>query len=935
MLEVKLLRIGQILGSLALAVLLAWLSLSYNSRSKLVDINPAGVRLLRIGLLKVEPSTLTTPEQMLARQDWIPLRQSGPVGWSTKIFWARVELENTTPFLRDVLLEVAPPRLTNVSLHQRTSSGQWRTDVSGMSVAAKDRPLNVPDIVFAVQLQPLEKRVVLVQAQSNTTALNMAFVLHDPSAFAGRAVQASLVDLMLIGATLALGMICLCIGIALRQSLQMLLGLRSLLLGTWLLLQLGFLSLLLPSTVVAVLAQQTVWIAWWVLALTTGFVWLYLSRLSALGLPKWAHRGFCLLVVLFGLSGLAALTGLQHSTQLAPQIGQLNIAMTIFTLLLSAWMVWRGQAAAAMIVVTSCSALLINFRVHLSILGINNSDILRQLISPIPVLITSAVFFVGITLQLLRERKAQQAILLQTQQQAMALLEDKVTQRTHALEAARDEAHQANAAKSLFMAKVSHELRTPMHAVLGYVGLVLRDEPADTVSRRLKAAQKAGQHLVSQIDNLLDYARIDHEQMRLAHTVFSLPALLKSVSERAMLLAAEHDNRFTSGLSAQDANGMAATDCAQRPLWLLGDPTHIEQVLLVLLNNAMRYTQHGSVALHIHLVQPLEPQESLDSPAASQPRKAQRVRFTVTDTGRGISPEALARIFVPFERGAATDQNGLGLGLPIAKHLLALMHSHLEVQSQPNQGSAFSFTLTLPQTDETLAPPEPVTRPMVGYIGPTLRILLLEDNAASRQYLHELLGDMGFDVCAVASVAQAQEAVSSSYSNGHFDLFIVDQHLGEGSSGWDFVKLLRTSPAWAAACSTYSVLMLSATEARVPVDWGDLRGIDMHVLKPVSEPVIVQALTALLKPQWIEREANTAHIEIAKHLEMPPEIETEYWSALEHAAKTGCITALNDWCVQHPTLLARHPALAPMIAQLNFLPLQRYALELAHEVNSG
>lgn len=928
MLKVKLLRLGLILGSLVLAVLLAWLGLRYNSHSSMVDINPAGVRLLRVGLLKVEPGIRTTPEQMLARQDWTPLRQAGPIGWTTQIVWARVELENTTPFLRDVLLEVAPPRLTNISLHQHAAGGAWRTDVSGVSVAAKGRALKVPDIVFAVQLQPLEKRVVLVQAQSNTTALNMSFALHEPAAYAGWAVQGSLVDLMLIGATLALGMICLCIGVALRQSLQMLLGLRSLLLGGWLLLQLGFLSLLLPAAVMTAIAQQTVWIAWWVLALTTGFVWLYLASAGALGLPKWAHTGFCLLALLLGLSALAAFTGLQHSTQLAPQIGQLTIALTVFTILLSAWMVWRGQIAAAMIVVTSGSALLINFRVHLSILGISNNDILRQLISPIPVLITSAVFFVGITLQLLRERKAQQATLWQAQQQAMAQLEAKVTERTHALQEARDEARQANAAKSLFMAKVSHELRTPMHAVLGYVGLVLRDKPADTVSRRLKAAHKAGQQLVSQIDNLLDYARIDHEQVRLTQVAFDLPAMQQSVSERAAMLGAERGNSFSSSLSALDANGMDGTDCTQRPLWLLGDQAHIEQVLFVLLSNAMNYTQHGSVALRTTLLQPPE------APTPDQPRKLQRVQFTVTDTGRGMSPEALARIFLPFERGAATDHDGLGLGLPIAQHLLALMDSRLEVQSQIGQGSTFSFTLTLTEADEAQALPESTAPSMVGYTGPTLRILLLEDNAPSRQCLEELLGDMGFDVCAVASTLEAQKAIKSGSS---FDLYIVDQHLGEGESGWDFVRLLRTtrtSPAWPAACSTCPVMMLSATPAMVPPDWGALRGIDLHVLKPVSELVMVQALTALLKPRWIERDTLTENVDNSQPIDPPVSNQPADWAALAHAAKTGCVTSLNDWCTQHPALLASHPELISMVAQLSFLPLQRYALELAHEVKS-
>ncbi len=914
-LHIQLLRLGQVLGALVLAALLAWLGMAYNSNSGF-NTAPEGVRLLRTGLLKTEPGVQPTAAQMLARQDWVPLAQSGPTGWTVKTVWVRLELENTTPFLRDVFLEVAPPRLTHIQLHQRMTGGAWRTDVSGVSVAAQNRSLNVPDIVFTVPLQPQEKRVVLVQAQSNTTALNMAFTLHEPAAFAAKAVHGSLLDLMLIGAALALGIICLFIGVALRQPLQILLGLRSLLLGSWLLLQLGFLSLLLPGALVAAVALQTVWAGWLLLALTMGFVWLFLNGASPVGLPKWAHAGFSVLAVLLGLAALAVAAGLQHTTQLAPQIGQINIAMTVFTLLLSTWMVWRGQLAAAMVVVTSCCALLVNFRVHLSILGISNSDPLRQVISPIPALITSAVFFVGITVQLLRERQAQQAIRQHAQRQAMAQLEAKVSERTLALQAARDEARQANAAKSLFMAKVSHELRTPMHTVLGYVSLVLRDQPTDVVSRRLKVAHRAGQQLVSQINDLLDYVRIDHAQMRLAHAAFALPAMLQSVSEQAGLLGVERGNSFTSTLSVQGTDGVAGARETACALWLMGDQAHIEQVLLVLLSNAMRYTQHGSVALHTTVLAPLA--------SENEPCGTQHVQFAVTDTGRGIAPEALARIFVLFERGAATDRDGLGLGLPIAQHLLSLMDSRLEVRSQPGQGSTFSFTLALTQADEAqaLQLQEPTAHVMAGYAGTTLRILLLEDNPTSRQYLEELLGDMGFDVCAVATVGQAQDAVRSTSA---FDLYIVDQHLGEGASGWDFIKYLRASAVTPAARSTCPVLMLSATQASPPADWGMRHGIDLHVLKPVSEPALVQALTVLVKPQWIERAANTEAATETQPIDALPSTQTAHWAELQQAAKSGCVTTLNHWCNQHPTLLTSHPALAPMVAQLSFLQLEQYA----------
>ena len=903
-------RLGHILGAMVIAVLIAWTGSNYNSRSGQGNSHPAGVRLVQLSTLKVERGHPATPQQMWARSDWAPLAASSPTGWTNKNLWARLELANTTPVVRDIWLEVAPPRLAHVQLHQRTAQGTWRSDASGLAVPTTDRQINVPDVVFALQLQPHEKRVVLLHAENNTPPLNMAFALHDPVAYVGTAVQSGLTDLLLIGATMALGLICLFIGLVLRQPLQIVLGLRSLLLGSWLLLQLGFLALILPSALAAAIAQQIAWMAWLILLLTTVFVWLFLAGVSTLGVPKWAHRGFSILCGLCGLSAMLTLLGLQQATQLVLQIGLLGIVMTVFTLLLSAWMVWRGQTSAVLIVLTSCTALLINSRLHLSVLGVTQNDVLRHLTSPIPVLLTTAVFFVGITVQLLRERQTRQALRWQGYQQAMALLEDKVVQRTEALQVARDEAQQANAAKSLFMAKISHELRTPMHAVLGYVGLVLRDKPPQAIARRLQVAQRAGQQLVGQIDDLLDYVRVGQDQLRVSTSAFDLSALQDSVVQRANLLATESGNQFHS------------TQGANLPAALLGDSLRIEQVLMVLLANAMRYTQHGSVTLHI---------AALDTgPSHSSSPPMRHLQFCVSDTGCGIAPEARAHIFELFERGGATDRDGLGLGLPIAQHILGLMGSGLHVRSQPGQGSEFSFTLDLacadaPQPSQALD--APAGHGIVGYSGPTLRILLLEDDLASSQYLQELLTDLGFSVSAFDSVSQAQEAVralaashGADASVGGFDLYIVDQHLGQGTVGWDFVRYVRSAPELPAAWCSRSMLMLSATQALPPSDWNPQHTVNQHLLKPISERQLIQVLTQHLQPQWIAQEASAAMAPAPA-----PWADAQHWSPLHQAARVGSVSQLNQWREHHPALVQAHPEVQAMINRLDFALLAQYA----------
>ena len=916
-------RCGHILGALVLAVLIAGVGSQYKSRSQLGPTLGPGVQLMSAGVLKVEPDQDPSAAQMALRSDWVPMDVNASTGWSKKTLWMRLEMHNTTPLAHPVWLEVEPRRMAYVELHQRGEDGTWRAKVAGVSVPTQERLINLPDIVFPIQLQPFEQRVVLVRVdtQINHPPINLAVALHEPTAFLGLAAQGSLTDLLLIGATLALGSICLLVGAYLRQPVQVMLGLRSLALVIWLLMHLGFLSMLLPGAVVAVMALHAVWIAWLILVLTIGFVWLYLASVSARGLPRWGHIGFGFFAVLIVLSAAVTLAGLQPTTPWVLQLGQLFIAGTVFTLVLSAFMVWRGQVGAALIVVTSCSALLMNAKLHLSVLGITHNDVLRLLISPIPVLVTTAVLFIGLTLQLLRERQTRQALLMQGHRQTMALLEEKVAERTAALQQATREAHLANAAKSLFMAKISHELRTPMHAVLGYLGLLLRDKPPEAMVRRLNVAQRAGQQLVGQIDDLLDYVRIGHEPLCVDVAVFALPALLDSVGQRASLLANESGNQFH------------AEHDADLPGLLSGDSLRIEQVLMVLLANAMRYTQNGRVTLRVA-------SSSAQGPTSTNTGTHQalhRLHFSVTDTGRGIAPEALADIFSVFERGSATDRDGLGLGLPIAKHILALMGSRLEVQSELGHGSVFSFTLEL-ACDEAArlawVEEKPASHGVVGYVGKTMTILLLEDDPASSQYLQEVLTGLGFGVCGVADVPAAENAVreleqASGASGveeglegvkGGFDLYIVDQNLGDGATGWDFVRYVRSAPGLPAAWRSRPMLMLSASHPITPPGWNPQHEV-AHLLKPLSADQLLQALTHHLQPQWIDLLAADA-----PH-PAEPLPQAEPWADLHSAAQLGSVTQLHQWRMHNATRLKAHPALATRIERLDFSWLVHYADE--------
>ena len=912
-------RVGYFVSAVLLAMLIAWVGLAYQGRSSNAAATGTGdhhtgmqLRQVRTLLLDdaAEHTTSAWFDNLLARADWTAQGLPLSFGWTDKVLWTRLVIDNSRGAARDVWLEVAPPRLTFLRLHQPTSGGVWQSQTSGVSVAAAERPVEAPELVFPLRLQAGEQREVLLEVRSSSTAMNLTFMLHNPNRFMGASGRTHLLDLLLIGGTLTLGVLSLGIGLVQGQGVQLMLGLRSLMIGFWLLLQLGFLALVLPSGMVAWLAGLTVWMAHITLMLTTAFIWLFLLRASPQGLPRAVQVGFSVLLALPLMYELLAWLGLRDPRWVGPFLAVSAACLLLYSLCVSAVLLWKGSLSAATILVTSLGALLLNSPYYLAIWGISRTELVRQFISPIPVLITSAVFFMGATLQLARERRASQALRAHEQGQALARLEGMVSERTLSLQAARDDAQRANAAKSVFMAKVSHELRTPLHTVLGYLNLALRDQPPPTVARKLEVSRRAGEQLAVHIDGLLDFARMEHEQLALVHAPLILADLLSRVSERTRLLTEEHSNHFVSEF---------VKPCHVPASAVVGDALRLEQVLMILISNAMRYTHNGLVTLQVSV-----------APAVD----SVQLRFAVTDTGRGISSEALARIFMLFERGDSADRGGLGLGLPIAQQLLALMDSRLDVSSQPGAGSVFAFALCLPLADpltttDVLWPgmvPASAMSQAQAYDGAVRHVLVLDDLPEGRQYLQELLQGLGFEVTAVATVAQA---VAASQHRGAWDLCIVDQQLAEGATGWAFVAWLQTAAVQPATLQACPVLMLSAAGAQPPTGLALARGVDRHLIKPASEAVLLDALAALMGLQWRERTAQAAEVveatklvaSDAVHAAVPP----ARWRALQACAEQGDITGWHQWLQTQPNLVLAHPLLDGLFQRLDFVGMARYA----------
>jgi signal transduction histidine kinase len=396
--------------------------------------------------------------------------------------------------------------------------------------------------------------------------------------------------------------------------------------------------------------------------------------------------------------------------------------------------------------------------------------------------------------------------------------EEALKARTAELMAAKEKAEVANRAKSAFLANMSHDLRTPLNGILGFSQILQLDRSLTPKQvKYVDTIRQSGEHLLTLIDDILDLAKIEAGKLELFPCDVDLRSFLQGIADIIRVKAEQKPDlefvcRFAPSL----------------PQIVRIDDTRLRQVMLNLLDNAVKFTDRGEVSLRVEFT------------------PASRLRVEVSDSGVGMSEEQLQLIFKPFEQVGDTRRRraGTGLGLVTSREFVRLMGADIQLSSRFGAGSSFFFELDVPVIHAAgSAPPAALLPAMTGYRGPRKKVLVVDDLEENRTVLMDMLQRFGFLMFEADGgrdgLAKAQAIVP--------DLVLLDIVMPD-LAGQEVIAHLREAPM----LKDVPIVAVSASAAADAREQCAQAGADAFLAKPVDLSALLQLVSALLHLSWID-----------------------------------------------------------------------------------